>query len=145
MTDYGFLKMMNLFEEDGYQIELRGKYYPIKTKKNQMLLTVGENLQKVSNNFIKARRYRQTEPGTDRYMCTFSLNPKFSARIPEKMLYTARRQCEDLMYEKDPNHREEFIEVTSEAALHLKRLRNEFGDWYGFTIPDPFFEYGSRL
>lgn len=32
--DFGFLKLMNTFEEDGYQIELKGKYYPIKCKKN---------------------------------------------------------------------------------------------------------------
>lgn len=60
------------------------------------------------------------------------------------MLYTSRRQSEDILYEKDPSNRDEFLELPSEGDVHLKRLKNEFGDWYGFTIPDPFFEYGSR-
>ena len=106
-ADSGFITLLSTFMFQGLEVEINGEYLPIKPVKDAVIVNIGNMLEKISNYQIKATLHRVRDIGIERYSCPFFFDPKFSARISEKLLQSNRKSCEDEQYEKDPNNTQE--------------------------------------
>ena len=74
-------------------------------------MNLGETLEMISNNQIKATMHRVRDIGKERYSSAFFLQPKFSARISVNILESSRQQCEDVKYDNDPANEAEISKL----------------------------------
>ena len=100
--DSGFMTLLSTFGYHGLQIEIDGEYFSIPPVKDAIALNVGDMLAKLSGYRLKATRHRVLDIGCERFSCPFFLEPKFSARINDKIISSSRTQCEDFPFDKNP-------------------------------------------
>ena len=79
----------------GLEVEINGEYQPIKPMENAIVINIGDSLEALSGNQIKATRHRVMDIGVERFSSPFFFDPKFSARIPKDCLESSRKFCED--------------------------------------------------
>lgn len=127
-TDSGFITLLTTFEYQGLQVEIDGEYKSIKPEPGCIIVNLGDTLEQISNNRIRATRHRVLDIGIERYSCPFFMDPKFSARVSTKILESDRKHCEDRAY--DEAHSEEVIE--NFGKILCKKMTNAYGEWKGF-------------
>ena len=98
-ADSGFITLLTTFMFEGLEVEINGKYEKIKPLKNAIIVNIGNMLERISNNKIKATMHRVRDIGVERYSCPFFFDPKYSARISPNHLKSTRKSCEDNEYE----------------------------------------------
>ena len=130
--DSGFVTLLSTFMYHGLQVEIDGEYRSIEPVKNAIIVNLGETLARISDNKIKATSHRVLDIGQERYSCPFFLDPKFSARISNSVLASARTKCEDLHFEKDLANKEEVSQLRPFGEVLCKKLLSAYGEWKGF-------------
>ena len=93
---------------------------------------MGDTLQQISNDRIKATKHRVLDIGIERFSCPFFMDPKFSARVSKSILESDRKLCEDFEY--DNAHPEE--EIINFGKILCRKITNSYGEWKGFKIPE---------
>ena len=90
-TDSGFITLLSTFMFPGLEVEINGEYQPIKPVENAIVVNIGDTLEALSGNQIKATRHRVRDIGIERFSSPFFLDPKFSARVPKDCLFSSRK------------------------------------------------------
>lgn len=106
-----------------------------------MVINIGQKLETISGYKIKATPHRVIDIGSERYSCTFMMEPKLSARVSDKCLESSRASCEDLSYENDPQNKEEMEKIKPFGQCVVEKLRKK---QMGFDCKDVDFDYEKR-
>ena len=83
----------------GLEVEINGEYQPIKPVENAIVVNIGDTLEALSGNQIKATKHRVMDIGVERFSSPFFFDPKFSARVPKDGLESSRKYCEDFEFD----------------------------------------------
>ena len=90
-SDSGFITLLSTFMFSGLEVEINGEYQPIKPVENAIVVNIGETLEVLSGNQIKATKHRVMDIGIERFSSPFFFDPKFSARVPTDCLVSSRK------------------------------------------------------
>jgi isopenicillin N synthase-like dioxygenase len=89
-TDSGFITLLSTFMFSGLEVEINGEFQPIKPVENAIVVNIGDTLEALSGNQIKATKHRVMDIGIERFSSPFFFDPKFSARVPKDCLISSR-------------------------------------------------------
>ena len=142
-ADGGFITLLSTFMYSGLEVEIDGRYEAIKPEPNAIVVNLGLTLEAISDYRIKATYHRVRDIGKERYSSPFFMFPKFSARVSNDILQSARELCEDPKYDKDPANKEDVSKLVSCGKKTAEGL-HRFGEWKGFKAPDVFYDYDKK-
>lgn len=141
-SDSGFITLLSTFGYPGLQVEIEGEYRSIQPVDNAIVVNLGRTLSKISGEKYKATMHRVLDIGRERYSSPFFMNPKFSARLSDDLLQSARSTCEDPLYEAQ--HPQEMAQLDNFGDFLQKRMTSAYVEWKGFQIRPTTYDYSSR-
>ena len=87
-SESGFLTLLATFGYPGLQVMVDNEYRFVKPLPNHLILNLGQTLERITNNQLKAIRHQVMDIGVERYSNVFFLDPCSSTMIPSNILST---------------------------------------------------------
>ena len=84
-SDSGFITLMTCFGFPGLQTLFDDEYKFVRPEPNQIVVNLGSTFERITNYLLKAGTHQIADIGIERFNCSFFLDPKSSAIIPENI------------------------------------------------------------
>mmetsp|Transcript_73200 Transcript_73200/g.191890 ORF Transcript_73200/g.191890 Transcript_73200/m.191890 type:complete len:362 (+) Transcript_73200:58-1143(+) len=93
-SDSGFLTILSTLGFPGLQVlvhdgegdQTSGSWRALRPEKGQLVVNLGDMFERTTGGLLKATRHRVLDIGVERWSQPFFLDPKYSQRIPERVV-----------------------------------------------------------
>jgi isopenicillin N synthase-like dioxygenase len=107
-------------------------------------VNIGDTLEALSGNQIKATKHRVMDIGIERFSSPFFFDPKYSARVPTDCLISSRKFCEDFEFDSQNSNKEDVEKLQPYGDWLCKKMTNAYGEWKNFEIPNVHYDYSQK-